>query len=217
MAGPGFPYWQQVLASQDHCPIQSQRATYASKPPFCVLYQKTDMLPSEKGKKSLRSRLLHATIPTSGFRNRSPSPSLSQRVTSTEFATRVFARQTAQLGFIPPPDMSEHQIANLNTSVPLANRAPSTDQAPSITESPASDGRSDNFNLQDNLYAAIGGLPITVVPATQIHQMGSAAYEGLKTVLQGLYDCSDMFLPLKTAAGGLLTIFRIVDVRVFEA
>jgi hypothetical protein len=140
---------------------------------------------------------------------------LPQGVTGTEFATRVLARQTVQLGFILPPDMSEHQIAKMNTQIPsLANRSPSTTQVPPITESPASGGPSDNFNLQDNIYAAIGGLPITVVPAAQTQQMTSAAYEGLKTVLQGLYDCSDMFLPLKTAAGGLLTIFRIVDVRV---
>jgi hypothetical protein len=113
--------------------------------------------------------------------------------------------------------MSEHEIAKINSPIPpIANRAPSTTQAPPITESPASGGPSDNLNLQDNIYAAIGGLPITVVPATQTQQMGSVAYEGLKTVLQGLYDCSDMFLPLKAAAGVLLTIFRIVDVRGFD-
>jgi hypothetical protein len=39
------------------------------------------------------------------------------------------------------------------------------------------------------------------------------AYEGLKTVFQGLYDCSDLFLPLKAASGALLTILKIVDVR----
>ena len=42
--------------------------------------------------------------------------------------------------------------------------------------------------------------------------MRSAAYEGLKIVLQGLYDCSDMFLPLKTAAGVLMAMIKIVDV-----
>ena len=53
------------------------------------------------------------------------------------------------------------------------------------------------------------GLPTTTVDPT----VGSLVYEGLKTVLQGLFDCSDMFLPLKTATGGLLTVFKIVDVR----
>jgi len=64
----------------------------------------------------------------------------------------------------------------------------------------------------NNAYMAIVGVPATTVDST----MGSVVYEGLKTVLQGLYDCSDMFLPLKTAAGSLLTIFKIVDVRGFQ-
>ena len=57
---------------------------------------------------------------------------------------------------------------------------------------------------------AIGGV---VPPLQSQRRVGSAAYEGLKTVLQGLYDCSDMFLPLKAAAGGLLTVIKIIDVR----
>jgi len=64
----------------------------------------------------------------------------------------------------------------------------------------------------DNTYTAIVGLPANLVDPT----VGSVVYEGLKTVLQGLYDCSDMFLPLKTTAGSLLTIFKIVDVCGFE-
>ena len=46
------------------------------------------------------------------------------------------------------------------------------------------------------------------MPAT----MGSVVYEGLKIALQGLYTCSDMFLPLKTAAGVLMAIIKVVDV-----
>jgi hypothetical protein len=42
---------------------------------------------------------------------------------------------------------------------------------------------------------------------------GSTAYEGLKMAIQGIYDCSDIFLPLKTAAGVFLTISKVVDVR----
>ena len=64
----------------------------------------------------------------------------------------------------------------------------------------------------DNAYTAIVAVPATAVDPT----MGSVVYEGLKTVLQGLYDCSDIFLPLKTAAGSLLTIFKVVDVRGFD-
>ena len=83
---------------------------------------------------------------------------------------------------------------------------------------PASQADGAAFSTQtppriNNAYTAIGGLPTTTVDPT----VGSVVYEGLKIVMQGLFDCSDMFLPLKTTAGGLLTIFRIVDVRGFEA
>jgi len=102
--------------------------------------------------------------------------------------------------------MFEDEIAK----PPLASRAPSTTQALPRTESPANGGPSNDSSSQDNLFAAIGRLPTT---ATQTQQIGSVAYEGLKTVLQGLYDCSDMLLPLKAASGGILTIIKIVDVR----
>lgn len=76
---------------------------------------------------------------------------------------------------------------------------------------------SDSGNLsQDNNYLAIGGLPAVVAhPETRVQQakeVGSVVYEGLKTVVEGLYDCSDMFVPLKTAAGGILTIIKFVEV-----
>ena len=68
---------------------------------------------------------------------------------------------------------------------------------------------------QNNYYLAIGGLPAVVVnPETGVQQAkagGSVIYEGFKRVVEGLYDCSDMFLPLKTAAGGILTIIKFVS------
>jgi hypothetical protein len=42
---------------------------------------------------------------------------------------------------------------------------------------------------------------------------GSTAYEGLKTAIQGIYDCSGIFQPLQSAAGVLLTISKVVDVH----
>jgi len=77
---------------------------------------------------------------------------------------------------------------------------------------------SGNLAPQDNDYLAIGGLPAVVVgPGTRDQQAkaaGSVVYQGFKTVVEGLYDCSDMFLPLKTAAGGILTIIKFVEVCV---
>ena len=69
---------------------------------------------------------------------------------------------------------------------------------------------------QDNNYLAIGGpLAVVVDSETRVQQAkaeGSVAYEGLKMVVQGLYKCSDIFLPLKTVAGGILTFIELVEV-----
>jgi hypothetical protein len=77
--------------------------------------------------------------------------------------------------------------------------------------------QSKNLAPQDNGYLAIGGpLPGGVDPETRVQQAeeaGSVVYEGLKIVIKGLYDCSDIFLPLKTVAGGILTFIGHVEVR----
>lgn len=87
----------------------------------------------------------------------------------------------------------------------------SATEPPPGTESTPSTAPFDSSKPQDNPFEAISG----VMPRSQsqMQVVGSAAYEGLKTVLQGVYDCSDIFLPLKTTAGGLLTIIKIIDVR----
>lgn len=92
-----------------------------------------------------------------------------------------------------------------------ANHPPSATQAPPGTGSTPGAPPFDSSKPQDNPYEAIGG----VVPPSQsqMKAMGAVTYEGLKTVLQGLYDCSDIFLPLKTTTGGLLTVIKIIDVR----
>jgi len=76
--------------------------------------------------------------------------------------------------------------------------------------------QSGNLAPQDNSYLAIGGpLAVVVDPETRVQQAkvaGSVIYEGLKIVVQGLYKCSDIFLPLKTVAGGILTFIELVEV-----
>ena len=42
---------------------------------------------------------------------------------------------------------------------------------------------------------------------------GNVAYRGLIEIVQALSDCSDIFLPLKTACNVILTIDKTVDVR----
>jgi hypothetical protein len=87
-----------------------------------------------------------------------------------------------------------------------------------VSTSTATSMPSGNIVPQDNDRQAIGGLPAVVVdPETRVQQanvVGSAIYEGFKTVVEGLYNCSDMFLPLKTAAGGILTVIKLVEVCV---
>ncbi|KAF8972051.1 hypothetical protein BDZ97DRAFT_1913295 [Flammula alnicola] len=172
---------------------------------------------SGRGKQSKRSALLDPIQDIyNRIRNRLPSPQPPQLVTGTELATKSFTRQTVtvQNGFIAPPKMSGDEVANTNTPLPVSQANCSTSVTP-ITKSPTSREPSENVNPQYNAYAAIGGLPTTVVipePGVQrAKAVGSVAYEGLKLVLQGLSDCSGMFPPLKTAAGGLLTIIKIAD------
>jgi hypothetical protein len=50
-------------------------------------------------------------------------------------------------------------------------------------------------------------------PRQQVRERGNAAYRGLIAVVQALSDCSDVFLPLKTACNVILTIHQVVNVR----
>ena len=72
-------------------------------------------------------------------------------------------------------------------------------------------------NSQGTEYTSILELSTTSSsPLTWDHQLkewGSTTYEGLKIVIQGIYDCSNIFPPLQTTAGVFLTISKIVDVR----
>jgi len=85
-----------------------------------------------------------------------------------------------------------------------------------VSTSTATSLNSGDLAPQNDDYLAIGGLPAVVFdPETRLQQakvVGNVVYEGFKTVVEGLYDCSDMFLPLKTAAGGILTIIKFVEV-----
>ncbi|KIM79164.1 hypothetical protein PILCRDRAFT_570654 [Piloderma croceum F 1598] len=71
------------------------------------------------------------------------------------------------------------------------------------------------INPQGTEYTAIVELSTTPSgPPTweqRMKERGSTAYEGLKTAIQGIYDCSGSFPPLKTAAGVFLTISKVVD------
>ena len=92
------------------------------------------------------------------------------------------------------------------------------DATASISTSPMkSSTPAHQVNPQGTEYMAILELsPKPSGPLTWEHRLkacGSTAYEGLKTTIQGVYNCSGIFPPLQTAAGVLLTICSVVDVR----
>ena len=88
----------------------------------------------------------------------------------------------------------------------------------SISASPTKATSAPQVIPQGTEYTAI--LDLSTSPSTPLtweHRMkecGSTAYEGLKTAIQGIYDCSGIFPPLQATAGVLLTISKVVDVRV---
>jgi hypothetical protein len=108
-------------------------------------------------------------------------------------------------GRLPSPQVAQSVTPlNANASIPASQ----TNSATSATQ----------VNPQSNEYTAIVELSITPSdgPLTweqRLKEGGSTAYEGLKTAIQGIYGCSDMFPPLKTVAGMFLTISKVVDVR----
>jgi hypothetical protein len=102
----------------------------------------------------------------------------------------------------PPSSQGAQSVTAYNASASLSG-SPTT----SATSAPQ----------QGTEYAAILEHPtLPSDPLTWEHRMkewGSTAYEGLKTALQGIYDCSGLFPPLQATAGVLLTISKVVDVR----
>jgi hypothetical protein len=101
------------------------------------------------------------------------------------------------------------------TELPVAVVQPDTGVQPAKAV-----GGLPNVAPQDNIYLALAPPAGVVVDSetkvARAKAVGSVAYEGLKTVVDGLYDCSDMFLPLKTAAGVFRTITKIVEVCVLD-
>ena len=156
-----------------------------------------DMSDPQPGKQSKKSNLLRPFKGLFSWRSRSQmSPSRQSDIT------------TASISASPTNDTtSAPQEAQ---SVTPNNARPSISETNNATTAP-------QVNPQGTEYTAILELSTTPSPPlTWEHRMkewGSTAYEGLKTTIQGIYDCSGIFPPLQTTAGVLLTISKIVDVR----
>ncbi|KAJ7824854.1 hypothetical protein B0H13DRAFT_2123215 [Mycena leptocephala] len=120
-------------------------------------------------------------------------------------------RARSPLGFLKD---TYSKLRDLSRSQPaLGNTGSASHPAPPISGPPAT---SRPFLSTADNYLAIGTLPCPAPlgPLTRgqrVNQGTDTIFEGLKTVVQGLFDCSDMFLPLKAATGVFLWICNTVD------
>ena len=154
------------------------------------------------GKQSKKSRLLRPIKVL--FSSRSSSHQGVQSVTAANAIASISTSPTNGATAVP----------QVNPQSPQGAQSVNTHDA---TASPMNSATAPQVNSPGTEYMAILELPPTPSgPLTWKHRMtefGSTAYEGLKTVIQGIYDCSDIFPPLQTTAGVLLTISKVVDVR----
>jgi hypothetical protein len=163
---------------------------------------------SSQHKKTWKSGLLRSVKEGfSKFRPHSQSPRLPRLQSLTEQTTDSLTLQSA------------HHSPSTSTPIPVSQAAniASADYTPLVTASPTIEVASKNNKPRDDCYAIIGGVPTdAVVPKTLIQRAkaeGSVSYDGLKAVAQALHNCSDIFLPVKTAVGVFLEIDNFVDVR----
>ena len=185
------------------------------------------------GKPSKKSHLLR---PIKGLFSRlhSRSPSGTQSVTPHNATASISATNDAtsapQASSQGAQSVTPHN-ATASISASATNNATSAPQASyraqsviphnekgSISASPTIGATSAPQVIpQSTEYTAILDLPTTPsTPLTWQDRMkdcGSTAYEGLKMAIQEIYDFSGSFPPLQMAAGVLLTISKLVDVR----
>ena len=160
------------------------------------------------GKKSKKARLLRPFKAIKGlFSSNSSSHQGVQILTPDNETDSTSTTPRNSTSSAPQVNAQSPQAAqSVTPDKPIASISPSN----SATTAP-------QVNPQSTEYMAILGLSTTSSgPLTWEHRMkdwGSTAYEGLKTVIQGVYDCSGIFPPLQTTAGVLLTISKAVDVR----
>lgn len=170
----------------------------------------------KKSKKSVLSRLLSAFKPKRCNRNQSPSPQVKPLGPVLRQATTTLVPHSQETSARVPPSTSSSSAPDTNLVFPAitqANSGPHKTASPVVPTPTADTTQPQNLNLQDDQvhYTAIGGLPTGMDVRT--NAVGGTVYEGLKTVVEGLYGCSDMFLPLKTASGMFLKIAKTVEVR----
>ena len=202
----------------------------------------SDRPPGKQSKKSRLLRPIKDLFSKSLSRPPSPSPShqgtqsvtpdnaiasISALPTNSATSASQVNPQSHQEAQSVTPDNAIASISSSYTSTPQVKPQSPQGTQPVADDATASTSASlmksttpaHQVNPQGTEYTAILELSSTPSgPLTWEHRMkafGSTAYEGLKTAIQGVYDCSGMFPPLQTAAGVLLTICNVVDVRGF--
>ena len=192
-------------------------------------------LPSHQGAQSVTPHNATASISSSLTNNATSIPQASYQgfqsvtphngtasISASRTDNATYATQVSQ-SVIPLNATASISASPMNdaTSAPRASHQGVQSVTPSNARASISASPTNNLmpqvNPQGTEYTAILELSTTPsAPLTWEHRMkewGSTTYEGLKTAIQGIYDCSGMFPPLHTTAGVLLTISKIVDVR----
>ena len=203
--------------------------------PFKGLLSRRSRSPSPQGAQSVTPHIASASIsatsaPQVPQGTHSPSPQGAQPLTpqiASASISATSAPQDPRGTHSPFPQGAQSVTPHISsvsipaTSAPHVNPqgicSPSPQGAQSqIASASISATSAPQINPQGAEYTAILALsPTPPGLQTREHRMkewGSTAYEGLKTAIQGIYDCSSIFPPLQVTAGGLLTISKIVDV-----
>ena len=203
----------------------------------CALFSIfVDMSDPPPGNQSKKSRLRRPFKSLLSRRSRSPSHQGAQLEIPHNTSASLSARATSAPQGNPIPEYTQNVDISTMPSIsasPTNNATSASQVSPQGTEytstlglstMPSISASSTNSvasapqaNPQGTEFTSILGLSTTPSgPLTWDHRMkewGSTAYEGLKIVIQGIYDCSNIFPPLQTTAGVLLTISKAVDVR----
>jgi hypothetical protein len=73
-------------------------------------------------------------------------------------------------------------------------------------------GRSPTPSIPPNVYATFLSDPSQEGPSGRMANAANVGFEGLKTTLRAIKEASDVFVPLKSAVGGLLALIDLVEV-----
>ena len=169
------------------------------------------MRPSSQKTSCIRRWLRRIKQGLSKLRSRSPSAQLAQSASDGLQTPAPLKSQSPHISPIPLPTSSTDVSNPIDAKLQPGN-AVSAIKAPPVTEPTTKDP-----NPLHNVYTIIGGLPTEPLGpmslGQRVKEVGGTAYAGLTTIVQSLYDCSDMFLPLKTATGVFLTIDKVASVR----